>query len=122
MPGAVAVVTEGERLGEAAHRLVGMLVIDRIDEVAGCGSKSAGRRMRHRSFGRRSGWLVASQRSSVLEVLGVNVGWIGTFHAAASLYPPASWSPGVGPSKKPVSPIASPRSGFVQPSGAANGG
>jgi len=35
--GAIGVVAQGQQLGEAGHRLIGMLVIDRIDILAACG-------------------------------------------------------------------------------------
>ena len=49
MPGAIGVVAEGESLGKLAHGVVGMLVIDGIDEVPGGGAEGRGWRLWIRS-------------------------------------------------------------------------
>ena len=91
--GAIGVVAQGQGLGVARHRLVGMLVIDGVDEIPRRGSDGGGRWWRRGypvGFGRR-GLLLGPD---VLEVFGMKGIWIGAFHAPPSLYLPSMPPPG----------------------------
>ena len=77
--GAIGVVAQGQRLGQAGHRIIRMLVIDRIDEIPWSGSDSGGCGWWRGPTSRLLG-LGASERLGVFEMFGMNGVWISVFH------------------------------------------